>query len=116
VEISKTEIAIMAILEEFKRMCQEVVGEEELERAKEYLKGRLTLELELSPGVASFLGHQELLWEEIKLLEKQMKEIEKVTSDDINRVAKKIFVNQGLNLAVVGPFTDKEKLVKLLKF
>lgn len=116
VEISKTEIAIRAILEEFRRMCQEVVGEEELERAKEYLKGRLTLELELSPGVASFLGYQELLWEEIKLLEKQMKEIEKVTSDDINRVAKKIFVNQGLNLAVVGPFTDKEKLVKLLKF
>jgi predicted Zn-dependent peptidase len=116
VEISKTEIAIMAILEEFRRMCQEVVGEEELERAKEYLKGRLTLELELSPGVASFLGYQELLWEEIKLLEKQMKEIEKVTSDDINRVAKKIFVKEHLNLAVVGPFTDKEKFVKLFKF
>lgn len=116
VKISKTEIAIMAILEEFRRMCQEVVGEEELERAKEYLKGRLTLELELSPGVASFLGHQELLWEEIKLLEKQIKEIEKVTSDDINRVAKKIFVKEHLNLAVVGPFTDKEKFIKLLKF
>jgi predicted Zn-dependent peptidase len=116
VEINKTEIAITTILEEFKRMCQEIVGKEELGKAKEYLKGRLTLELELSSGVASFLGHQELFLGEIKLPEKQMKEIEKVTSDDINRVAKKIFVNQGLNLAVVGPFTDKEKFVKLLKF
>ena len=116
VEISKTETAIMTILEELRRMRQEIVGEEELGKAKEYLKGRLALELELSPGVASFLGHQELLLGEIKLPEKQIKEIEKVTSDDINRVAKKIFVNQCLNLAVVGPFTDKEKFVKLLKF
>lgn len=116
VEISKIETAITAILEELKRMCQEIVGEEELGKAKEYLKGRLALELELSPGVASFLGHQELLLGEIKLPEKQMKEIEKVTSHDINRVAKNIFINHGLNLAVVGPFTDKEKFVKLLKF
>jgi len=116
VEISKTETAITAILEELKRMCQEIVGEEELGKAKEYLKGRLALELELSPGVASFLGHQELLLGEIKLPEKQMKEIEKVTSHDINRVAQNIFINHGLNLAVVGPFTDKEKFVKLLKF
>jgi predicted Zn-dependent peptidase len=116
VEIGKTETAIITILEEFKRMCQKIVGEEELRKAKEYLKGRLALELELSPGVASFLGHQELLLGKIKLLEKQIKEIEKVTSDDINRVAKKIFVEEHLNLAVVGPFTNKEKFVKLLKF
>jgi len=115
VEISKVETAILTILEELKRMCQETVGEEELGKAKEYLKGRMALELELSPGLASFLGHQELLLGKIKLPEKQMKEIEKVTSDDINRVARRIFVNQHLNLAVVGPFTDKEKFAKLLK-
>ena len=115
VEISKVETAILAILKELKRMCQETVGEEELEKAKEYLKGRMALELELSPGLASFLGHQELLLGKIKLPEKQMKEIEKVTSDDIKRVARRIFVKGHLNLAVVGPFTDKEKFAKLLK-
>jgi predicted Zn-dependent peptidase len=115
VEISKVEDAVLTILKEFKRMSQEIVGEEELEKAKEYLKGRMALELEFSLGVASFLGHQELLLGKIKLPEKQMEEIEKVTSDDIKRVAEKIFVKGHLNLAVVGPFTDKEKFAKLLK-
>ncbi|NIM02590.1 hypothetical protein GTN66_00325 [bacterium] len=116
VEIGKTEIAIIAILKEFKKIRQEIVGEQELEKGKEYLKGRLALELELSPGVAGFLGHQELLLGKIKLPEEQMKEIQKVSAQDINRVAKKIFVKQHVNLAVVGPFVDKEKFVKLLKF
>ncbi|MFB0527814.1 MAG: M16 family metallopeptidase [bacterium] len=116
VETGKTETAIITILEELRRMCQEIVGEEELGKAKEYLKGRLALELELSPGVASFLGHQQLLLGKIKLPEKQIEEIEKVTADDINRVARKIFVKEHLNLAVVGPFADKERFVKILKF
>ncbi len=115
VETAKVEIAISTILEEIKRICEEIVGEEELGKAKEYLKGRMALELELSPGVAGFLGHQELLLGKIKLPEEQMKEIEKVTSDDIKRVAKKIFVNKHLNLAMVGPITEKEKFLKLLK-
>ncbi len=116
VEISKTETAVIAILEEFKKMRQEIVVGEELQRAKEYLKGRLALELELSPGVAGFLGHQELLLGKIKLPEEQIKEIEKVTSRAIKRVAQEIFIKEHLNLAVVGPFRDKEKFLKLLKF
>jgi len=116
VEISKTETAVIAILEEFKKIRQEIVVGEELQKAKEYLKGRLTLELELSSGVAGFLGHQELLLGKIKLPEEEIKEIEKVTSRAIKRVAQEIFIREHLNLAVVGPFRDKEKFVKLLKF
>ncbi len=116
VEIKKTKAAIGAVLEEFRRLCQEILGEEELRKGKEYLKGRLALELELSSGVAGFLGHQELLLEKIKLPEEQIREIEKVSARDINRVAKTIFVDKHLNLAVVGPFTDKNIFVKLLKF
>jgi len=115
IEISKMETAVLAILEEINRMRQETVDEEELAKAKEYMKGRMALELELSPGLAGFLGHQELLLGKIKLPEQQIKEIQKVTSNDINRVAKKIFVEKQLSLAIVGPFTDKEKFARLLK-
>jgi len=96
-------------------MRQEIVGKEELRKAKECLKGRLVLELEHSPGLASFLGHQELLLGKIIMAEEQMEEIEKVTSDDIIRVAEKIFINNCLNLAVVGPFTDIEKFRELVR-
>jgi len=115
VEISKAEDAILSVLEEFTRMREEIVPEEELGRAKEYLKGRMTLELELSAGLASFLGHQELLLGRVIVLEKHLKEIEKVSAADIKRVATKIFVDHNLNLAMVGPLTEKEKFGKLLK-
>lgn len=115
VDIDKVENAIMIILEEFRRMSEQNVRRDELRRAKEYLKGRMALELEFSPGVASFLGSQELLLGKIDLPETQTKKIQDVTSEDIRRVAQKVFINQGLNLAMVGPFNDKERFERLLR-
>jgi len=45
-----------------------------------------------------------------------MKMIDKVTVNDIKKVAEDIFKNERLNLSVIGPFEDveKEKLLKIL--
>ena len=43
------------------------------------------------------------------------KNIDKVTENDILRVAKEIFQNKKLNLAVIGPHKDGKKLEKILK-
>jgi predicted Zn-dependent peptidase len=40
--------------------------------------------------------------------------IETVSQADITRVAKSIFASKRLNLAVVGPVKNKERLVSLL--
>ena len=80
------------------------MNKEELEKVKECLIGNMKLSLESSDDIANFYGGQELLKKEIKTLEDKIKEIKKVTAEDIQKMAKIIFNNKNLNLAVIGPF------------
>jgi len=107
--------AIKVILEEFKKISDEVVPEGELKKAKDHIKGATLLSLESSDEVASFLGTQEILKREILTPEQFFSKIEKITSVDLSRVAKELFQPKNLNLALIGPFKDKRKFEKLLK-
>jgi predicted Zn-dependent peptidase len=110
----KIDQAVSAIINEYRKIAERKVSFPELEKAKENIKGRLVLGLETSDSQASFYGMQELLEKEIMTPEEVCKEIDKVSSSDILRVAKDIFRNDKINLAVLGP-VEKE-LKKLLKF
>ncbi len=116
VDNSKADKAISAILEEYKRISEEKVPEEELEKAKEHFKGRMSLSLETSDAQASFYGLQEVLKKEILTPEQIYAKIDKVDTDDVLRVAKNIFKPEKLNLAIIGPFKNKKRFQKLLKF
>jgi len=109
--------AVKLIIRELQKIKEKKVSKREMNKAMEYLKGGLLMNLESSDEVASFFGNQELYRKEIKQPENLIEKLEKVTEDDILKLAKKIFVNQGLNLAVIGPHQDreKEKLEKILK-
>ncbi len=117
VDLKNIEQAIKAILEEFKGLREELVSREELQRAKNYLTGKITLSLESSSGIAYSLGKQELLRERIEPPEKIIGKIKKVTRRDIRRVAKNIFQERNLNLALLGPLREGNypELDKLLK-
>jgi len=45
-----------------------------------------------------------------------VKEIRKVTASKIQSLAKELFKDNKLNLALIGPFKDKSKFSKILKF
>jgi len=115
VDIKRIEEAIEVILKEIKKLKSEKITEEELSRAKENLKGHLYLSLEESMQVADFLAEQALLWGEIKDPDQVAAELDRVTIEDIQKLAESIFVAENLNLAIVGPFKEKEKFEKLLK-
>lgn len=108
--------AVKAILEQYNLTTQKPVADEELRRAKDFARGKMVLALEDSFRVASYYTGQELLRKEIETPEEALEKIEKVTKEDIQRVARDIFVDQKLNLAVIGPFEDKKKFDSLLKF
>jgi predicted Zn-dependent peptidase len=91
------------------------VSGEELRRAKEFFKGRMVLRLEDSYNVAALYTAQEVLEKKIETPEEILAKVEKVTAEDVQRVAKDIFSSQKLNLAVVGPFKDEEKFARILK-
>jgi len=106
--------AIGAIVKELKRLKQDPVPKDELEKAKEMIKGRFALSLESSNAVARFFIAQELLENKIETPEELVKKIEAVTAEEIQEVAQELFVNRGLNLALIGPFKDRNQFLPLL--
>lgn len=114
VEHENLEKTISVILDEYKKIATEKVEADELTKAKEYIKGKLAMGLEGSDDVVEYLVTQETIRGEIVLPTEKRKMVDAVTADDILRVAKDIFVNKKLNLAVIGPKANKMKLEKLL--
>ena len=107
---------LSAVLNECSKLKKEFITDEELEKVKEYIIGNMKLSLEATDDIANFLGGQELLKKEIKSIEEKAQAIRKVSKKDIQILAKDIFKNSKLNLALLGPFKDKNSFTKLLKF
>lgn len=113
--IDKVEEAIKMILNEFYRMKEEKVGEKELKKTKEFIKGILLLKTEDTRSMSSWYGLQELLYQPVQTPEEKIAEIDKITASDVQRAAREIFKTQKLNLAMIGPFEDEERFLKLLR-
>lgn len=113
-KISAVDEAIKVILDEFNKLRVGAASAEELSRAKLFWRGKMVLSLEDSFRNAAFYATQELLENKIETPEEVMARVDAVTSEDIQRVARNIFLNKNLNLAIIGPF--KENLWKELSF
>jgi predicted Zn-dependent peptidase len=115
IDNQRVDKAILAILKEYRKISQKKISLAELKKAKENFKGKLALYLESSDAKASFCAGQELLERKILTPKEIFKKIDKITINDILKIAREIFKSEKLNLALVGPFEDKEKFQKLLK-
>ena len=111
----KTEEAIETVLNEYRKIKDGKVGKDELNRAKEHIKGSMLLNLETSDELASFIAGQEIIKKEILTPKQVFAEVDKISIDDIQRVAQDIFKSQKLNLALIGPFKNKQKFKEILK-
>lgn len=102
----KARTVISAALEEFDRMKKELVTKEELERAKEHLVGNFYLSLETSDQLGMYYGMQALMKSGVKSPEELARKIRNVKASEIQSLARELFVNKSLNLAVVGPYKE----------
>jgi predicted Zn-dependent peptidase len=110
----RVEETVGAIVEEFRKLRDEGVPEDELQRTKELRKGRLLMGLEDSRSVASWVGSQELTYGEIRTPEEVMAKIEAVTAADVQELARELFKTERLNLALIGPYDDPAPFRDLL--
>lgn len=110
VEITKV------LVSECKRLTEELVDPAELQKIKDYLVGHMYLRLETTNALAMFYASQEILKGKMDLPSKMEQEIRQVTAKDVIRVAKEIFKNEKLNLAIVGDITDQKAVKKVLTF
>jgi len=121
VPVGKLNDAVKIILAEYGKLAAAPVGEAELKKAKQCLIGRLALQLETSDNLASWYARQAILLKEqnsgekVLTPEKYFARVKKITAADVRRVAREIFRNDKLNLAVIGPYKKEEEFGKILK-
>jgi predicted Zn-dependent peptidase len=115
VEPKNAAATLAAMLQEWSRLAADAVPAEELAKAKELIKGGLLLSMEDTHSIAGWFGRQEALRQNIMTVDDVTAQIDAVTVEDIQRVARAIFRDEWLNLAVVGPFKSDGKFVGALK-
>ena len=115
VEPRKTAEAVQAVVGELAGM-REPVPAAELNKAREFTKGRLLLRMEDTRSVAAWLGAQELLLGHVSTIDETVQLVDEVTSDDLQRVAARLLDPDKFRLAVVGPNNGEEELRKILRF
>lgn len=115
VDHGKIDVVIEAILAECRRLRDEPISEVELQRTKDHMVGGMILGLETSDALASYYGGQEILTKKSLPPEEIIDRIRKTSAAEVRAVAKAVFKNQGLNLAVIGPYQNQEMFKKILK-
>jgi predicted Zn-dependent peptidase len=86
------------------------ISASELQRAKDYLRGKTWLGLENSNSVAQFFGLRKLLRGQIMSIDSVMAKIDAVSLADLERVAAAVIRPSELRLAIIGNFKNEEKL------
>ena len=79
------------------------VSPEELQRAKDHLKGSLVLSLESTSNRMSNMARQEMYFGRQVTLDDTLRGVERVTAEDVLRVARTLFPPGGLAATVLGP-------------
>jgi predicted Zn-dependent peptidase len=114
-DINKLDKALKIIIKDLKEIKEKGITENELNKAKKFIKGRLALQLEELNDLADFYGREFLLAKRILTPEQKIKKIMAVTRKQVNKVAQDIIRKEKLNLVIISPFKDKKEIIKLLK-
>ena len=114
VETKNLTLAIKAIIEELAHL-KDKVPETELNKAKEFSKGRLLLRMEDSRSVAGWIGGQELLINRVLTVDEVVSIIDGITAEELQKLAEEVLLGDKLRLAIVGPVSPDAPLEELLK-
>jgi len=106
VDVSRSPLALKAILEECRRFKNELLPDSELAKTKEHIIGGLKMGLESSDDTAFFCGIQEVLRRKLETPAEKERKIRAVSARQVCDLARQIFQTRKLSLAIVGPFKN----------
>ncbi len=118
VDPSRVEEALKVTINEFYTVAsgEKPMTEEELQKAKDYVAGKMVLGFEDSENVAQYYGMKQLLTDQIELPEEILERIRAVTKEELAAVADRLIKSGELRLAVIGPFKDKQKFEDIISY
>lgn len=100
---------IKLIFKELSKIKRSCVSKKEFQLAKDYLFGQLMLGLEDTMEHMLWIGETIISRDKIKTLAHVIKEFNKITLQDIQRVAREVLDKNRFHLAIVGPLTEQQE-------
>lgn len=116
INAGRIEEVVKAIIEECRKLSSAPVSDEELEKAKENYLGHLFMGLETTNRLAEFYGSEEVASGKLQSPFDIEKVIRQVKASEVMEVAKDLFKDDKLNLAVVGSVANEKAVKKALTF
>ena len=114
VDKANTQEVLRLIVKEMKRFKEKPINGSELRNAKEHLKGGIYLAAESTDNQMTRLAHNEINFGRHIRLEELVDNIEKVTAEDILRLAQDAFHDKAVSLALLGPIDEKVSYQEIL--
>jgi predicted Zn-dependent peptidase len=114
VDINRIDEAVTTMLGELRGIAAEPVPADELEKARNFAKGRFVLQLESPQGLILFGLRREVLEGRAPDLDEVLEGLNAVTAEDVQRVGQDLIADEKLRLALIGPFEDAEHFDSLL--
>lgn len=111
---SRLKQAADVIVSEFLKIKSEGISRDELQKAKDYIEGKTTLDLEDSSNVIEELSLSRLFFGRVVTPKERLKKIGRVNLGDVKRVAERIFNGRFMKLALVGPVENSKELESMV--
>ncbi|HBU27706.1 TPA: hypothetical protein DEB00_01145 [Candidatus Uhrbacteria bacterium] len=102
--------AMDRIFEEIKDLTDNGPTDEEMDRTKAYLRGRILLSIEDSSERAEWYARQALFNEAVPSPEERIEALQKVTKEQVQQLAKEIFDRSKMTMSYIGPETDPDAI------
>lgn len=99
-------LACEVIATELRRLADEPLPAEELQRAKDHLKGRMVLGLESPANRMNRLGRTVVTGAELLSIDEIIRRVDAVCADDIQALAREFWAPERMSLVAVGPRGD----------
>ena len=97
------------ILKELGKTIRRPIPKAELNRAREYFIGQTDLALEDTMDQMLWLGEPLVTLDRLYTKEEVLRAVRRVQPDDVQRLARSLFSEEKLHLAMIGPQTEKER-------
>jgi predicted Zn-dependent peptidase len=97
--------AARLVMKELKKIKEEGITPAEELRVKNQVKGSLVLSLESSNSHMSRIARQEIYYGKYLSMDDIIKGVEKVSKEQVQRLAQQLFVKENLSLAILGPLS-----------
>jgi predicted Zn-dependent peptidase len=114
VKLNDVLLAVSAIRFEYDNIRENGVSDAEFEKAKNFLLGKIDLTTEDTEEVAHHFAKNALLYSEIETFDEEKDKIRVVKKEEVNQLAKELFMPENFRFAGIGPAVDEAKLLKLI--